>query len=72
MSWRGVFTGALALIALQAALQSNESAGRVGGLLTTVARLVESALSPGVAAVPDTRGPLAGAIDDGLGWKSVG
>lgn len=54
MSWRGVFSGALALIALQAALRTDESAQRVGGLLTKVGDLVSSALSPAVPAIRNT------------------
>ncbi|MEN8672578.1 hypothetical protein [Nocardioides sp.] len=55
MSWRGVFTGALALIALEAVVRTDESAERVGGMLTGIADLVRRAMSPAVAAIPDRR-----------------
>jgi uncharacterized membrane protein YgcG len=53
MTWRGVFSGALALIALEAVVHSPKSAGRVGDLLTGVADLVTKAMSPAVALIPD-------------------
>ena len=53
MSWRGVFSGALALIALEAVVRTNTSAARVGGLLTGIGNLTRSALSPHVPAIPD-------------------
>lgn len=56
MTWRGVFTGALALIALEAVLRTNKSADRFGGLLNDVGEIVETIVSPMVAAIPDRRG----------------
>ncbi len=56
MTWRGVFTGALALIALEAVLRTNQSADRFGGLLNDVGEIVEAIVSPMVAAIPDRRG----------------
>lgn len=53
MSWRGVFTGALALIALEAILRTNQSADRFGGLLVSAANLVDRVMSPAVPAIPD-------------------
>lgn len=56
MTWRGVFTGALALIALEAVLRTNESADRFGGLIVSAANLVDKAMSPAVPAIPDLAG----------------
>lgn len=72
MSWRGVFVGSLALIALQAATSSDRSALRVGSMLEHLAGLVDRVLDPAVAAVPDLRGDqdtsgAAPAPDDGDG-----
>lgn len=70
MTWRGVFSGALALIALEAVLRTDQSASRVGGMLTGVAGLVNRALSPDVPLIPDLRenvahmGPPAKAAPD--------
>lgn len=70
MSWRGVFTGALMLIALEAVVRTNQSADRVGGLLEDLGGLVRRAMSPAVPAIPlivepekrfydlDSNGPL--------------
>lgn len=55
MTWRGVFTGALALIALQAVVSSNQSAERFGGLLTDIGDIVRAVVSPAVPAIPDLR-----------------
>lgn len=55
MSWRGIFAGSLALIALQAVVATDQSANRVGGMLTGIADLVRRAMSPAVAAIPDRR-----------------
>ena len=51
-----MFTGALALVALQAVLSSDRSAGRVGDMFSHVADLARRALDPSVAAIPDLRG----------------
>lgn len=56
MSWRGAFTGALALIALEAILRTNQSADRFGGLLVSAASLVDRVMSPAVPAIPDLTG----------------
>jgi hypothetical protein len=56
VTWRGAFSGALALIALEAVVRSNTSAGRVGQLLEDVAGIVRRVLDPTVAAIPDLRG----------------
>lgn len=53
MSWRGVFSGALALIALQAVVSNTSSASRVGELLSSVGDLVRAALSPNIPAIPN-------------------
>lgn len=60
MSWRGIFSGALALIALEAIVRTDASAQRFGGLLSTIGSLTRSAMSPLVPAIPD----LAGTQDD--------
>lgn len=56
VTWRGVFAGALALIALEAVLRTDASADRAGGLLVSVAGVVERILSPAVPAIPDLAG----------------
>lgn len=56
MSWRGLLSGVLALVALQAVLSTDESASRVGSGLGWIADLVKSALDPSVAAIPDLAG----------------
>lgn len=53
MTWRGLFTGALALIALEAVLRSNESADRAGRMIGSLAGIVDAVMSPTVAAIPD-------------------
>lgn len=55
MSWRGVFTGALALIALEAVVRSNQSADRFGQLFQITAGGIARLLSPAVPAIPDLR-----------------
>lgn len=55
--WRGVFAGALALIALQTVVGSDAAANRTGGALAGIASLARRALSPGIALVPDIRPP---------------
>ncbi|MDR6212178.1 hypothetical protein QE364_003909 [Nocardioides zeae] len=71
MRLRGVLVGVLALVALEAAVRTSESAKRVGGLVTKVASLTNSALSPTVALIPDTRTSVGDLIQDGLG-KAAG
>jgi hypothetical protein len=56
VTWRGVFSGALALIALEAVVRTDASAGRLGELLTSVGNLARSAMSPSVPAIPDLAG----------------
>ena len=77
MSWRGIFAGSLALIALQALLSSQQSANRVGSGLSWVAELVTAALDPSTPAIPDLAGVSLGSLApespgwDG-GWGSKG
>jgi len=70
VTWRGVFSGALALIALEAAIRTPESAGRVGELLRSVAGLVQSAMSPAVPLVPDLAGAGYGTYSSNPGGGS--
>jgi hypothetical protein len=56
VSWRGIFTGALALIALEAIVRSDASATRFGSLLTGVGALTRAVMSPAVPAIPDLSG----------------
>ncbi len=60
MSWRGLFTGALTLVALQAVVSSNAAAGRVGDMLEHVADLARRLLDPSVPAIPDLAGAGGG------------
>jgi hypothetical protein len=53
--WRGIFAGALSLIALQTVVGSDAAASRTGGAFTGIASLARRALSPGVALLPDIR-----------------
>jgi hypothetical protein len=55
VTWRGAFTGALLLIALEAVVRTSESANRVGGFLETGGDLVRRVMSPAVPLIPDTR-----------------
>lgn len=55
MRWRGIFSGVLALAALQAVLSTDAAAKRAGGLLTTVGAGVRHFLSPFEPAIPDLR-----------------
>lgn len=55
MSARGFVSGALLLIALEAVVRTDASAGRLGSLLAGVGSLVRSAMSPNVPAIPDLR-----------------
>ena len=55
MNWRFLLAGTLSLALLEAAVSSQASAERAGGLLTTLAGVVERVLSPTVAAIPDLR-----------------
>jgi hypothetical protein len=54
---RGVVSGALALIALQVVTSSDQAAGRVGGMLGAVGKLVRHVIDPAVPAIPDLRVP---------------
>jgi hypothetical protein len=60
---RTALAGMIGLALLDASVSSQAAAGRVGGLLTAVATVIEHVLSPTVPAIPDlrTRGK-AGAI----------
>ena len=53
MTFRGILSGSLALILLEAVLRSTESADRAGGLLVSIGNVVEAVLSPAVPAIPD-------------------
>lgn len=55
MRWRGVFSGVLALAALQAVLSTDQAAQRAGGLLSTLGAGVRHFLSPFEPAIPDLR-----------------
>lgn len=79
MSWRGIFAGSLALIALQVVVSSRGSAQRVGSGLGWVADMVTAAMDPARPAIPD----LAGVSESSLalpeitpdwdgGWNSGG
>lgn len=60
---RGILAGSLLLIALQAALSSDEATSRVGKMLGHLADLSRRLIDPGVAAIPDLAadaGPLSG------------
>lgn len=56
MSWRGVFSGVLALVALEAVLRSEQSAARFGGIFKDIGALAEHIISPAVPAIPDIAG----------------
>lgn len=58
--WRGIFAGALALIALETVLSSSASTARTAGAFAGAASLVQRALSPAIALVPDVRGASSG------------
>lgn len=60
MSFRGIFAGALALIALQTLVGSNEAAGRFGAMLSSIGDLARAAIDPAVPAIPD----LTAAVED--------
>lgn len=53
MSWRGLLSGSLVLVALQAALSSDEATGRVGRMFGTLADMSRRLIDPSVAAIPD-------------------
>lgn len=55
VSLRGIFAGALLLIALEAVVRTNKSADRFGQLLETIAGGTERVLSPAIPAIPDLR-----------------
>lgn len=54
-AWRTALSGMLGLALLDAVVSSNQAAGRVGGLLSGVGKVVEHILSPTVPAIPDLR-----------------
>ncbi|MEV4557789.1 hypothetical protein AB0K51_12405 [Kitasatospora sp. NPDC049285] len=55
MNWRALFTGMLGLALLEAAVSSNAAAERAGGLLTSLAAVINHVLDPTVPAIPDLR-----------------
>lgn len=55
MNWRALLAGTLALALLEATVSSQAAAQRAGGILTSLAGVVEHVLSPTVAAIPDLR-----------------
>lgn len=59
MTGRGIFSGVLILAGLQAAVSSQQSAGRVGGIFEGIGSLVVHALSPFEPAIPDLRNSTA-------------
>lgn len=70
MTWRGVFAGSLALIALEAVLRTNQSASRVGSFLTISADLVRRAMSPAVPAIPEVGVNVGGKLPgSGQPWN---
>lgn len=54
MNWRAYAAGILTLVVIETATRDG-AAGRVGGVLGTVAMIVQRAFSPNVAAIPDLR-----------------
>jgi hypothetical protein len=78
MSWRGIFAGSLALIALQVVVSSRGSADRVGSGLSWIADMVTAALDPGTPAIPDLAGysladvPIPDLPEWDGGWNSKG
>lgn len=73
MSWRGVLSGSLALIALQASLSSDEATGRVGRMFGHVADLARRLIDPSIAAIPDlSTGAGSPAATPGAGGQAGG
>ncbi|MBB3043923.1 hypothetical protein [Nocardioides soli] len=64
MTWRGVFTGILALVALQALVGRRDSAERVGEGFEWLSTLASAALDPSKPAIPDLAG-VGPALNDG-------
>jgi hypothetical protein len=56
MTLRGIFAGALALVALEAVLHADDGAEKVGGALSAIAVGVRWVLDPTVPAIPDLAG----------------
>lgn len=56
MSWRGVFSGVLALVALEAIVRTNASATRFGAMFTALGSAAEWFMSPSVPGIPDIAG----------------
>lgn len=69
--WRGMFAGALALIALESVLSSSASASRTATGFAAVASLVQRAISPGIALVPDIRPAATASIVSPGGFTST-
>jgi hypothetical protein len=63
-AWRTALAGMLGLALLEAAVSSQQAAGRAGSLLTGVAKVVDHVLSPTVPAIPDLRTRAGGGSDD--------
>jgi hypothetical protein len=53
---RGAFTAVLGLVALETVLSSPQAADRSSGLLTGVAGIIDHALNPAIAAIPNLSG----------------
>jgi hypothetical protein len=53
VSWRGVFAGVLGLVALEAILRTEASAGRFGAMVASLGNVARYAMSPMVPAIPD-------------------
>lgn len=62
-----MFSGALALIALEAVIRTDASAGRIGSLLTGLATITRRVMSPAVPAIPDLAGYDSKAINKSAG-----
>lgn len=65
-----MFSGVLVLVALEAVVRTEASAGRFGGLLEGAGALIRSAMSPAVPAIPDLSG--SSSTSGGFGAKSAG
>lgn len=59
-SWRGILSGSLVLVALQASLSSDQATNRVGRMFGTLADGARRLIDPAVAAIPDLAGGDAG------------
>lgn len=66
---RGILAGSLLLVALEAALSSDEATSRVGKMWGHLADLSRRLIDPSVAAIPDVTAG-AGAVPTGAGTSS--